>query len=473
VAAGSKVRNERLIALRAAQGWTQEELAAGVERELRRLKISGGAPGIRLVASWEDGTTTFPREHYRRALRNLLGVSTDAELGFARRRSPAPRVVSLPAGGLELVPDVIETTSYSAAESVQDGVWTRPTELDRDERTLVVMAAHESQEHAGLSGASSLDTATVENLHEEVERLARAFVYAVPVPLFGQMVRTRNLTYRLLDRTRKPQQAADLYLVAGQVCGLMSSASFDLGYLDAAAEQSRAAFSYGEIIGHDELRAWSRGMQAIVAMWSGRPQEAIDLVRSGQTYVAAGTAAVRLYAIEARAWSMLAHEEAVVTAVQAAKDARAEAVGTDELHDRVGGEFGFDVARQARCHGSAFLQLEDADRAVQETQTAVQLYAEQPTERRWVVLEAEAHADLAAAYLLRRTLDGAREALLPVFLLTPEQRIVGVTQRLDRVRGLLTHQLYRGSAEALALSEQIEAFGANSVVRALPAGIGL
>jgi hypothetical protein len=62
--------------------------------------------------------------------------------------------------------------------------------------------------------------------------------------------------------------------------------------------------------------------------------------------------------------------------------------------------------------------------------------------------------------------------LLPVFSLPPEQRIVGVTQRLDRVRVLLTHQRYRGSAEALALGEQIEAFGVNSVVRALPSGFG-
>lgn len=467
--AGSRVRNERLVTLRLAQGWTQEELAAGVECELRRLGIAGGAPGIRLVASWEDGTTTFPREHYRRALRNLLGVNTDAELGFARRPSATRGVIPLPTNGLQLVPEIAEPTSY-VAEPMQDGIWTRPTETSRDERTLVVSAAHESREHAGLAGASSLDTATVENLHEEVQRLARSFVYAAPVPLFAQMVRTRNLTYRLLDRTRKPQQTAELYLVAGQLCGLMSSASFDLGYLDAAGEQSRAAFSYGEIIGHGELRAWARGMQAIAALWSGRPQEAIELVRSGQTYASAGTAAVRLFAIEARAWSMLAHEEEVSASVRAAKDARAQAAGTDELHDRVGGEFGFDAARQARCHGSAFLQLEDADQAVEETSHAVQLYAEQPAERRWVVLEAEAHADLAAAYLLQETLDGARDALLPVFSLAPEQRIVGVTQRLDRVRGLLTHRPYRGSAEALALGEQIEAFGANSVVRALPGG---
>ena len=483
MASTGRARNEQLIALRTRRGWTQDELVSEVHRELRRLEVAGASPGVRLVASWEDGTTTWPREHYRRALRNLLGVHTDAELGFYRRMPghEGQRVVHVlpgtaadPAGdllpGTAVLPspDVTQTTPSLLGGPVQDGVWASFTERDTYEGAVVVNAAHESREHAGLSDALSLDNATVEGLHEETERLARAYVYAPPLPLFAQMVRARNLTYRLLDRTRKPQQTEDLYLIAGQLCGLMSSASFDLGYLDAAGEQSRAAFSYGEIIGHNELRAWARGMQAIVALWSGRPREAVDLLRSGQRFVSSGTALVRLRAVEARAWSMMGHREGVIAAVEAAKDARAQATGTDGLHDQIGGEFGFDAARQARCHGSAFLQLGDAEHAVVETERAVQLYAEQPTEHRWLVLEAEAQADLAAAHLIRQSLDGATHALTPVFTLAPEQRIIGVTQRLDRVRGLLSRTPYQGSSEALALGERIEMFAANSVLRALP-----
>lgn len=357
----------------------------------------------------------------------------------------------------------------STSEGFGDGVWVRLSELSQDESALIAIAASQSCEHAGLSGASVVDATTVESLHEEVERLARAFLYTPPLHLFARMVRTRDLTYRLLDHTHKPQQVADLYLVAGQLCGLMSSASFDLGYLDAASEQSRAAFSYGEIIGHGGLRAWARGMQAIVALWSGFPQEAVEIARSGHTYVSEGSPLVRLYSIEARAWSMLGNHDAVVARVQAAGELRAQDTGTDELHDLIGGEFGFDTARQARCHGSAFLQLGDAEQAVQATKQAVGLYGAQPAERRWMVLEAEAYADLAAAYLMHRTLDGAREALVPAFSVPPERRIVGLTQRLGRVRGLLAQRPYQGSSDALALGRQIEAFEADSMVRALPA----
>jgi hypothetical protein len=116
-------------------------------------------------------------------------------------------------------------------------------------------AAHESSEHAAAFESASVGPNALEQIGEDILRIARAYVHAPPLPLFGELIRVRNRVYWLLDRTRNPAQQRDLYLVAGQSCGLLASASFDLGYPHAAAQQARAARAYGEIIESRELSA--------------------------------------------------------------------------------------------------------------------------------------------------------------------------------------------------------------------------
>jgi hypothetical protein len=46
--------------------------------------------------------------------------------------------------------------------------------------------------------------------------------------MLTDLVRLRDTVYEQVDRTHKPRQQAELYLLAGLVCGLLSSVSFDL-----------------------------------------------------------------------------------------------------------------------------------------------------------------------------------------------------------------------------------------------------
>ena len=117
--------------------------------------------------------------------------------------------------------------------------------------------------------------ATLEQLDADVRRLAAAYVHVPPLPMFAEMLRVRDRIYRLLAGRQKPAATARLHLLAGMLCGLLANVSTDLGYRDAAAEQARAAWAYGDIIGHNSLRAWTRGMQALIEYWSGRPQHAV------------------------------------------------------------------------------------------------------------------------------------------------------------------------------------------------------
>jgi len=336
------------------------------------------------------------------------------------------------------------------------------------EHQVVLGAAHESSEHAGAAESARIGPTTVEQLHEDVVRLARSFVYSPPLPLFSDMVRVRNRVYRSLNLTRQPEQERDLHLFAGVLCGLLSSASFDLGYPNAATEQARAAWAYGEIVGHNELRAWVCGTQALIAFWSDRSLEATTLVDKGLRYAPSGSAQVRLRCIAARAWALLGDRANTRQAIDAAKDARELSQDTNELHDRIGGEFGWGEARQAFCSGSAFLQVGDLDRALNEDQRAVALYQASPIEQRWYAAETSARVDLAAVHLMLGELDGAQQTLSHVFALPSEKRVEGVVKRLGQVRNLLTQPAYLGSRPAADLGEQIEEFAANTVAHGVP-----
>jgi len=291
-----------------------------------------------------------------------------------------------------------------------------------------------------------------------------------PLLVHDEGKRIRNRGFDLLARTKRTDQEHDLYLIIGQACGLLASVSFDLGNPEAATEQARAAWIYGAHIGHNSLCAWARGMEALIAFWSDRPHEAVRLAREARQYCPPGTALVRVLCIEARAWSHLRNGDEAKGAMRAAHDAWARGDRADELHDEIGGEFSFDAARQAFCNGSAFVELGDPEQAIRETGRAIELYRAMPADRRWPKVEAEAHADLGAAYLLESEFDGAREALAPVLALPPEHRVQGLTQRLVRVRSLLLANPYRRSREARQLGEQIEDFTATRPGRTLPTG---
>jgi len=93
---------------------------------------------------------------------------------------------------------------------------------------LVMDAGRESTHHS-IKAASALDPSALEQLHDVAHRAARAFFVTPPLVMFTDLVRLRDTVYEQLDRTHKARQHAELYLLAGQVCGLLASVSFDLG----------------------------------------------------------------------------------------------------------------------------------------------------------------------------------------------------------------------------------------------------
>lgn len=340
--------------------------------------------------------------------------------------------------------------------------------LDRlSEKALILAAAHESSTHAEWAEGSNVGEATLEQLDADVRRIATDYVHVPPLPIFAEMLRVRNRIYFLLAGRQKPAATAQLHLLAGVLCGLLANASTDLGYRDAASEQARAAWAYGDIIGHNGLRTWTRGMQALIEYWSGRPQQAVRLAQSARRYADSATARVRLHAIEGRAWSLLGDAQEASRCMSAAAEARESPAGGDFLHDEVGGVFGFADTKNYCYAGAAFIHLGQADAALKAAARAVELYAGGPAAQRSYGAESLARVDMAVACVLTRRLDGAADSLAPVLAIPAGLRIAQLGERLADVRVRLGGAEFSGAREARDLSDRIDNFVGATIVQEL------
>jgi tetratricopeptide (TPR) repeat protein len=463
-----------LRAFRLAYGWT---VAGAIKALHSRPSARADHAGMskRAWQDWETGKR--PNRHNQDLLCRLFGTGP-VELGFASDYGERDGgAVSADAGRTARSPAVTRhgltepmlacspSTTLPGSGLPTQSAWSGHEGVEWD---LVMDAAHESSEHAAAFESASVGPNALEQIAEDAFRLARAYLQAPPQSLLGELIRVRDRAYWLLDRTRNPSQQRDLYLIAGQACGLLSSASFDLGYPRAAAQQARAARSYGEIIDGKELTAWADGMLAVIDMWAGRPRQALLVIERGLSTAPDGTCQVRLWCIAARAAAIQGDEERAVKAIVASKRVRDSRATPTELHDSVSGEFGFGPARQAFSNGSAYLKLSRSAEALAECGQALELYAQAAAEDRWYAAEAGTRADMATAHLMRGDLSGAREAVSAVLSLDSGMRVEGVIHRLNGLREVLAGSGFQHGA-AQSFADEIEEFTAAPAIQALPA----
>jgi hypothetical protein len=333
----------------------------------------------------------------------------------------------------------------------------------RSEEELIVNAGRESVEHA-IKAASALDPSALEHLRDAAQRAARAYYVTLPLVMLTDLVRLRDAVYEQLDRTHKPRQQAELYLLAGQFCGLLSSVSLDLGRMDMAEAQAQAAHTYGSVIDHQSLRAWARTLQSNVYLWCDRPRRAISVAESALNDAPRGTARARLRAAQGRAIAILGGYDEATTALDSSSH-ELDVSGNDPLMDGIGGEFGFDRARHALCIGAAYVLLGNAPLAEAGATRALELFDARPPHERWNAGTLAARVDLGAARMLGADLAGAEAALAPVFTLEPEWRTEALSNRITKLGRMLRTARYRGAAEASRIGEAIDNFTACSLPR--------
>jgi hypothetical protein len=190
----------------------------------------------------------------------------------------------------------------------------------------------------------------------------------------------------------------------------------------------------------------------------------IHLAADGLRYATTGQTAASLHLKYASAAARLGDTDAASRAVLAAHEAR-ENQQPDDLAE-IGGEYAISDATHHYLAGSALAETNDAGSgAAGEIERAVALYAQGPNpgEQHWFGARALASIDLAVIRLRSGALDAAAAALEPALSLIPAQRIVPVTDRFRLVRAELAAPVFRGSAQARNLDEQIEEFSRDSV----------
>ncbi|GAA4731314.1 hypothetical protein Prum_068940 [Phytohabitans rumicis] len=412
---------------REAAGYTQHEFAP--------LTLYGRST----IANVETGGQRAQREFWQRCdqLLNTDGVLTadyDEITLLEQQLLAATARSSSRAGGFA---DTSSDAYVEVARSIMD-------------------AARETSEHAMDAGAWAVSDATIEQLRDEATRIARSFTRLAPAVAVTETLRLRNLAASLLERTRRPGQQQELYLIVAQAAGLLASESIDLGLWPLAKDYARAAYTYGEVIGHDGVRAYARGMQATIAYWTGQPAEAVEYAEAAVALAPAGVARVRALSVLARAWSHRGAADQVQQAITAAEEART-VDGQDLLHDVVGGEFGYSAAQQARSVSTAWLQVGRAESAIAAAATALELAGSQPADP-WSTVPAEARVDLATCQLLGGQLDSARETLAPLWPMPADWRRIGLVGRLSRVQRVLSEPQWRGVPKARRMAELASGF---------------
>ncbi|WP_234334434.1 hypothetical protein [Streptomyces sp. NRRL B-1347] len=421
---------------------------------------------------WQD-FEVFVRK-YRQAAKELaesegpasLATATVSEWQFTRwvrgeTRRPhrdARRILAylfrpIPVGNLFAPPlSVPADTRGSVTED--DRGESGAEELGREE-DMVTDAASESAEWAARVESSNVGPHTMEQLEADIRRIVTTYPNRPVEPLFHEVRGLRNRAFELLEGRQPPHFTSDLYVAAGVLCGILANASFDLGRYEAAETQARTAFMCAELAGHNGLRAWVRGLQALVAYWGGRAAVAVRLADSGADFSPeSGTAHIRLASIKARAYGQLNHSTEAITALRDAENMRELLTDGDDLP---GGMMAFPFEKQRFYASSTHLwlgpaHLEEAEAAADE---AVSMFESAPPQKRRLGEMSLARMDLALARLGRGEIEGAAHQVHAVLESNSRRGTESVRKRLSHFTSTLAQHPSSTSPTAIGLREAL------------------
>ncbi|SBW17041.1 hypothetical protein FDG2_0039 [Candidatus Protofrankia californiensis] len=324
--------------------------------------------------------------------------------------------------------------------------------------TMVTASGRQSVQLLEALGGSTIDPLVLEQFSEDIARLALDYIASPPEQVIAETVDLRSRVLAMLEHARRPEQINDLYLIAGQLSGILAYGAVDLGQASAAMAHARAALLCADTAGHTDLAIWARGTQSLIARFANRHREALQYIRAGLALKPTGTGLARLTAGQAQCLAHLGDVEGTRTSLAAAFDAIDQAGPPGDIER---GLFTFPRAMLHYYAGGSLVWLPDAVGAAaaeEAAATAIDLFAASSPETRFTADEMTCHVYLATARVQRGNIDGAVDALRPVLTIPAEQRVSWHRRRLDNIAGILTDNRYKKSATAVDLRNEIVAF---------------
>jgi transcriptional regulator with XRE-family HTH domain len=247
---------------------------------------------------------------------------------------------------------------------------------------------------------SSVGEATIEELEQSVDRLARAYATAEPVHLLPAVVQRLQFVAGLLEGTTTLDQHRRLVLVWGWSSLLLATLCFDQGRREAAHAARAAAQRAAHESGHVDLGAWSMEAAAWFALAEGRHHEAVAAARAGRAASGPGSAALAATAAqEGRALARLC---------DAAGSAAAFAVAAAAADDRpAGGSFTMDGTTVAFYATTAHVWLGDPERAEEQATRVLRENGDPASANHWPTRVATVQVERALARVQHGDLDEA------------------------------------------------------------------
>ena len=310
---GPAVKNDRLREKRGqlpslrhpGESVSRSELAARVNEVLYPdPQIRGRSPvNANYLGKLEEGVIHWPKAEYRAALRTVLGVESDEEIGFYNPRASARANVEdmdrrdlLGALGSVIGAGVASTPTMALLGA--DGPTELPHRIGRDHIEQVIEAAEIFEKWDNSHGGA----------------LAREVADS----------KLRQLA-KLLERPCPPPLKSDLYAVMAQLAGVVAFILFD-AYEHASARRRFAfALQCAEIGGDWHHRATLLANMARQAIWCGQPDDGLTYTEMGLVRADRLTATERamLHTVRARALAKFGPSRAqeALTAVGAADEA--------------------------------------------------------------------------------------------------------------------------------------------------------
>jgi hypothetical protein len=463
------------------RGWNKHEMARRLiqaGREAGDTAIPGIAGMLHNVQRWEreGGVSERHKLHYCRAFAihpSQFGPGPSKRLADSIASDSASAIVTdstailvpvQPADAPEVAdPNLLASILVTYRGRQKPGLGQFAVEHE------VLMAAHESSDHAADDEQQGIGDITFEQLRADLVRLSQQTDSGAPLSAFLEARRVRDRVYHLLDRRLWPREQADLYFVLGCIHKVMGVNARRLGYPDAAEELLRAGWVYANALGHGPLQGLLRCQLSAVMYWRGRYRESYDLAAEGLRYASDGPTGANLHLNHARAAARVGEVDIARRAVGLAHAAR-DSGHIDDLVEVGGEEFALSQPTVYAMAGGALAETgDDGQEATVELEHAIRLYGHHsgPGEQHWFGGKALASTDLAVVRLKAGALDGAATALKPVLTLPPAQRVSSLTARLALVRRELAAPVFRDSPQARDLGDQIEEFDRAAVTAGL------
>jgi hypothetical protein len=258
---------------------------------------------------------------------------------------------------------------------------------------------------------------------------------------------------RLREGAARPHEIHDLYLAASRTSGILSYAALDLGDANAAATHARAAWKLADMAENDELRAWVRGTESLIARFQKDYLRAARYVEQGMQFAGRGTSTVRLLCGGAQCMANRGDSTGARRLLDRAADARDAAT-----EDTVCGLFAFSYAKQLYYAGSSLMWLEDRqalERADRDASAAIALWEQEDKDCRSLDDEALAHVYVATARLKLGEIDGAMAAVRPILALPPDRQISWIRRRVGELAELLTPDRFGSSRAAAEAKDEL------------------